>query len=307
MPTNRTTDFLRELLVRQVATWLPAALHRSRRATVALAWAGADGGGAEAVLRVVAGHAAQVRGRQVTVLVLADGAADLPARLGPIEAELPAEVTVHLLPGGPDRLPVAVKAGGAAGSPLFCFLDLPGEVPPRLLDAAANGRTGEVLLHAGSATRAALVAAGFPLVAEVAPVLPADPSGDAASAAGDAAAGVVAFGSRSDRSLEAVREALWTVGAELGVRYRDPADPAAPPVDVAGEPALEPLARQLLAELRHGGPRPVTELRRHTLTATVYRAADANRALTDLVDAGDVRRERDTGRLAGDELITPTP
>ncbi|MET8087995.1 hypothetical protein [Micromonospora sp. NPDC005237] len=295
MPTNRTTDFLRELLVRQVTTWLPAALHRSRRATVALAWAGADGGAAEAVLRVVVGHAAQVRGRQVTVLVLADGAADLPARLGPIEAELPAEVTVHLLPGGPDRLPVAVKAAGAAGSPLFCFLDLPGEVPPHLLGAAANGRTGEVLLHAGGVTRAALVAAGFPLVAEVAPVLP-----------DGAAAGVVAFGSRSDRSLEALRDALWTVGAELGVRYRDPADPTAPPVDVAGDPALEPLAGELLAELRRGGPRPVTELRRHTLTATVYRAADANRALANLVETGDVRRERDSGRLAGDEIITPT-
>ncbi|MFG3555343.1 hypothetical protein ACGGAQ_13290 [Micromonospora sp. NPDC047557] len=311
MPTNRTTDFLRELLVRQVTTWLPAALHRSRRATIALAWAGADGGAAEAVLRVVAGHAAQVRGRQVTVLVLADGAADLPARLGPIEAELPAEVTVHLLPGGPDRLPVAVKAAGAAGSPLFCFLDLPGEVPPHLLGAAANGRTGEVLLHAGGVTRAALVAAGFPLVAEVAPVLPTDATGPAdttapAGARGDAAAGVVAFGSRSDRSLEALRDALWTVGAELGVRYRDPADPTAPPVDVAGDPALEPLAGELLAELRRGGPRPVTELRRHTLTATVYRAADANRALTNLVETGDVRRERDSGRLAGDEIITPT-
>ncbi|MFG1651471.1 hypothetical protein ACGFIE_16235 [Micromonospora sp. NPDC049275] len=324
MPTNRTTDFLRELLVRQVATWLPAALHRSRRATVALAWAGADGGGAEAVLRVVAGHAAQVRGRQVTVLVLADDAADLPVRLGPIEAELPAEVTVHLLPGGPDRLPIAVKAAGAAGSPLFCFLDVPGEVPPPLLSAATNGRTGEVLLHAGSTTRAALVAAGFPLVGEVAPVLTADTAADATDLAagtdaaavtdlaaatdvtGGAAAGVVAFGSRSDRSLEAVRDALWTVGAELGVRYRDPADPAAPPVDVTGVPALRPLARKLLAELRLGGPRPVTELRRHTLTATVYRAADANQALADLVQAGDVRRERDTGRLAGDELITPT-
>ncbi|MEU7844326.1 hypothetical protein AB0B39_25575 [Micromonospora sp. NPDC049114] len=309
MPTNRTTDFLRELLVRQVTTWLPAALHRSRRATIALAWAGADGGAAEAVLRVVAGHAAQVRGRQVTVLVLADDAADLPARLGPIEAELPAEVTVHLLPGGPDRLPVAVKAAGAAGSPLFCFLDLPGQVSPQLLGAAANGRTGEVLLHAGGVARAALIAAGFPLVAEVAPVLPTDAAAGATAPAGatdDAAAGVVAFGSRSDRSLEAVRDALWTVGADLGVRYRDPADPTVPPMDVAGDPLLEPLAGKLLAELRRGGPRPVTELRRHTLTATVYRAADANRALANLVEAGDVRRERDTGRLAGDEIITPT-
>ncbi|WP_328425182.1 hypothetical protein OG470_16280 [Micromonospora sp. NBC_00389] len=294
MPTNRTTNFLRELLVRQLTTWLPAALQRSRRATVALAWAGADeGGGAEAALRVIAGHADQVRGRRVTVLVLADGAADLPARLGPVEAELPAEVTVHLLPGVPDRLPVAVKAAGAAGSPLFSFVDLPGAATPELLTATSNGRAGEVLLHAGSGTRDALIAAGFPLVAEVVPVLP-----------DNEAAGVIAFGSRSDRSLEAVRDALWAIGADLDVRYRDPADPAGAPVDVAGDPNPEALARELLAELRRGGSRPVTELRRHTLTTTVYRAADANRALTALLEAGDVRREREAGRLAGDEIIT---
>ncbi|WP_406067631.1 hypothetical protein [Micromonospora sp. NBC_01638] len=291
MPTDRTTDFLRELLVRQLTTWLPAALHRSRRATVALAGAGA--GSAEAALRLVAAHGDQVRGRQVTVLVLADDAADLPARLGPIEAELPAEVTVHLLPGAPYRLPVAVKAAGAAGAPLFSFVDLPGAVTPKLLTAATNGRTGELLLHTGGSARDALISAGFPLVAEVAPVLP---DGEAA--------GVIAFGSRSDRSLEAVRDALWAVGADLGVRYRDPLDPTGTTVDVAGDPDLEPLARELLAELRGGGSRPVTELRRHTLTATVYRAADANQALADLLDSGDVRRDRESGRLAGDEIIT---
>ncbi|PWR11128.1 hypothetical protein DKT68_06655 [Micromonospora acroterricola] len=295
MSTDRTTDFLRELLVRQLTTWLPAALHRSRRATIALAWAGVDGGGPEAALRVVAAHADQVRGRRVTVLVLAGGAADLPARLGPVEAELPAEVTLHLLPGAPDRLPVAVKAAGAAGAPLFCFADLPGAVTPELVTAATNGRTGEVLLHVGSSAGAALAAAGFPLVAEVAPVLP-----------DGAAAGVIAFGSRSDRSLEAVRDALWAVGAALDVGYRDPADPAGVPIGVSADPDPEPLARELLAELRRSGPRPVTDLRRHTLTATVYRASDAVRALTDLVDAGDVRREREAGRLAGDEVITAT-
>ncbi|MEU5911609.1 hypothetical protein [Micromonospora sp. NPDC047527] len=293
MPTDRTTDFLRELLVRQLTTWLPAALQRSRRATVALAWTGADGGGAEAALRVVAAHADQVRGRRVTVLVLADGASDLPTRLGPVEAELPAEVAVHLLPGAPQQLPVAVKAAGAAGSPLFTFLDLPDAVPPPLLTAAANGRAGEVLLHAGNGARDALGAAGFPLVAEVTPVFGAHGAG-----------GVIAFGSRSDRSLEAVRDALWAVGADLGVRYLDPADPQAAPVDVAGDPDPGPLAGELLAELRRGGPRPVTELRRHALTATVYRAADANRALAHLLDAGDVRRDRESGRLAGDEMIT---
>ncbi|MEV4715591.1 hypothetical protein AB0J94_00145 [Micromonospora noduli] len=291
MPTDRTTDFLRELLVRQLTTWLPAALHRSRRATIALA--GADAGSAEAALRLVATHGDQVRGRQVTVLVLADAAADLPARLGPIEAELPAEVTVHLLPGDAYRLPVAVKAAGAAGAPLFSFVDLPGAMTPKLLTAATNGRTGELLLHTGDSARDVLVSAGFPLVAEVAPVL-----------SGGEAAGVIAFGSRSDRSLEAVRDALWELGANLGVRYRDPLDPTGTTVDVVGDPDLEPLAHELLAELRAGGPRPVTELRRHTLTATVYRAADANQALAELIDAGALRRDRESGRLAGDEIIT---
>ncbi|MGA4726936.1 hypothetical protein ACPB67_05945 [Micromonospora taraxaci] len=289
MSTDRTTDFLRELLVRQLTTWLPAALHRSRRATVAIA--GTDAGSAEAALHLVAAHGDQVRGRQVTVLVLADSAA-LPARLGPIEAELPAEVTVHLLSGDPYRLPVAVKAAGAAGAPLFSFVDLPGAVTPKFLAAAANGRAGELLLHTRDSARDALVSAGFPLVAEVAPVLP---DGEAA--------GVIAFGSRSDRSLEAVRDALWAVGADLDVRYRDPQDPMGVTVGVVGDPDLEPLAHELLAELRRGGSRPVTELRRHTLTATVYRAADANRALADLLDTGDVRRDREAGRLAGDEII----
>ncbi|MFF5181219.1 hypothetical protein ACFY2Q_24580 [Micromonospora sp. NPDC000316] len=293
MPTDRTTVFLRELLVRQLTTWLPAALQRSRRATIALAWTGTDGGGAQAALRVVAAHADQVRGRRVTVLVLADGASDLPTRLGPVEAELPAEVTVHLLPGAPQQLPVAVKAAGAAGSPLFTFLDLPDAVTPQLLAAAANGRAGEVLLHTGSSARDALGAAGFPLVAEVTHVFGADD-----------AAGVIAFGSRSDRSLEAVRDALWAVGADLDVRYRNPADPAGETVDVTGDPDLAPLTRELLAELRRNGPRPVTELRRHTLTATVYRAADTNQALQDLLSAGALQRDRESGRLAGDEKIT---
>ncbi|MEU7848433.1 hypothetical protein AB0B74_30420 [Micromonospora parva] len=295
MPTDRTTEFLRELLVRQLTTWLPAALHRSRRATVALA--GVDAGSAEAALRLVAAHGDQARGRQVTVLVLADAAdADLPARLGPIEAELPAEVTVHLLPGDPYRLPVAVKAAGAAGAPLFSFVGLPGPATPKLLAAATNGRAGELLLHTGDSARDVLVSAGFPLVAEVAPVLP---DGEAA--------GVIAFGSRSDRSLEAIRDALWAVGADHGVRYRDPLDPTGTTVEVLGDPDLEPLAHELLAELRRGGPRQVTELRRHALTATVYRAAHANQALTTLLDAGALSRARESGRLAGDETITATP
>ncbi|MGC1214279.1 MAG: hypothetical protein WA890_23845, partial [Micromonospora sp.] len=100
-----TDAVLRELLVRQLDHWLPGALHRSRRATLALAYAGSDAGGADAALRVVAEFADRLRGRRLTVLVLAEGSEDLPARLGPVEAALPTDVAVHVVPGRPDRLP----------------------------------------------------------------------------------------------------------------------------------------------------------------------------------------------------------
>ncbi|MCM0679093.1 hypothetical protein NCC78_31140, partial [Micromonospora phytophila] len=89
MPTDTV---LRELLVRHLEIWLPGALHRARRATVVLAYAGDDAGSAEAALRAVAEYADRLRGRQLTVLVLADGTEELPARLGAVEAELPPEV-----------------------------------------------------------------------------------------------------------------------------------------------------------------------------------------------------------------------
>ncbi|NED58277.1 hypothetical protein G3I24_46220, partial [Micromonospora aurantiaca] len=64
-----TDAVLRELLVRQLDHWLPAALHRARRATLALAYAGGDAAGAEEALRVVAEFADRLRGRRLTVLV----------------------------------------------------------------------------------------------------------------------------------------------------------------------------------------------------------------------------------------------
>ncbi|MEU8377015.1 hypothetical protein AB0C22_28450 [Micromonospora sp. NPDC048894] len=320
---------LPELLVRQLDHWLPGALHRSRRATLALAYAG-DPGSAEAALRVVAGHADRLRGRRLTVLVLADGGPELPARLGVVEAGLPGDVAVHVVPGDPARLPVALKAAGAAGAPLLTLVD---GVPPdrALLAATTTGRPAEVLLTAATTTalRPALTAAGFPLVAEV-ELVPVDGS----------PASRVAFGTGLDRSLEAFKDALWAAegsgaadrsrvthgpgagdesrvtdgsgaadgsmvtGGGAAIRYRDPAGGL---LDVAGPPAAGPLCGELLAELTRHGPRTVTELRRHALTATAYRAVDAGRALTELLDTGAVSRDPEHGRLGGDVLISAVP
>ncbi|MEU9510680.1 hypothetical protein AB0D32_30870 [Micromonospora sp. NPDC048170] len=287
MPTDAV---LRELLVRHLETWLPGALHRARRATLALAYAGGDAGCAEAALRVVAGHADRLRGRQLTVLVLADGTEELPARLGAVEAELPASVAVHLVPGGPARLPVAVKAAGAAGAPLLSVVDAAAD--PAVLTAAAAGKPADVLLAPapGATARAALADAGFPLTTEV-EVVPAD----------GAPARLFAFATGSDKSLEAFKEALWAVGEAVGGRYRDPAGGL---LDVVGAPEPGPLRREFLAELARSGPRTVTELRRHALTATAYRSSDAVRALTGLLDAGEAARDPEHGRLGGDVVIS---
>ena len=287
-----TDAVLRELLVRQLDHWLPGALHRSRRATLALAYAGGDAGGADAALRVVAEFADRLRGRRLTVLVLTD-APDLPARLGPVEATLPADVAVHVVPGHPDRLPVALKAAGAAGAPLLTVVD-GAEPTPALLAAAASGKPAELLLvtDAGRSPRAALTTAGFPLVTEV-DLVPAD-GGPARS---------FAYATGSDRGLEAVKDALWAVDEYAGVRYRDPADPAGRLLDISLDPEPGPLRRELLAELARG-PRTVTELRRFTVTSTVYRAADANRALTSLLASGAVTRDPEHGRLGGEVLVS---
>ncbi|MFU8849751.1 hypothetical protein ACNAW0_01990 [Micromonospora sp. SL1-18] len=289
-----TDTVLRELLVRQLDHWLPAALQRSRRATLALAYAGSDTAGAEAALRVVAEFADRLRGRRLTVLVLAAGGAELPARLGAAEAALPADVVVHVVPGRPDRLPVLLKAAGAAGAPLLTVVD-GGDPDPALLAAAASGRPAELLLVTapGRSLRPALDAAGFPLVTEV-ELVPA----------ADAPARLLGYATGSDRALEALKDALWAVDEYAGVRYRDPADPASRLADITLDPEPGPLRRELLTELARSGPRTVTELRRFAVTSTVYRAADANRALASLLAAGAVTREPEHGRLGGDVVIS---
>ncbi|SCF37810.1 hypothetical protein [Micromonospora mirobrigensis] len=286
---------LTELLVRQLDAWLPGALRRSRRATLALAYAGDDAAGADDALRAVGEFADRLRGRRLTVLVLAGGDQELPARLGAVEATLPGEVTVHVVPGDPARLPVALKAAGAAGDPLLAVVH--GAAPePAVLKAVAAGRPAELLAVAPAAAplRPALTAAGFPLVAEV-ELVPADGS----------PAWLLGYATGLDKSLEAFKDALWAVDEYAGVRYRDPADPGGRPLDVSLHPEPGPLRRELVAELERGGPATVTELRRFTLTSTVYRVEDTTRALTALLDTGAVRREPEHGRLGGDVLISP--
>ncbi|BCJ67557.1 hypothetical protein [Polymorphospora rubra] len=295
MPLRAVTG---HLLVRQLGHWLPDALHRSRRATLVQAYGGDPGDTPEAALRACTQAADRLRGRQLTVVVVAGNAVDVAGRL---DAPAPgAGVAVHGVPGGPDHVPVALKAAAAAGAPVLTYLDAStGPAPgPATLAAVAGGRPGELLLVLGPAARAgfdhraAPASVGFPLVTAVELVEPATDG-----------RWLVVFATRLGRALDAFKEALW---AADGVRLRDPDDPDAEAVDVTSRPDLGPLRRALVAHLGSVRRASVADLRRFTATATIHRSADTDRVLAELLAEGAVDREPRAGRLAGDVVIRPS-
>jgi|GEM_PF-1155781 len=298
-----------DLLLRHLSTWVPAALREARRATFVQAYQGPPGATADAALRAVADHSELVTGRHLTVVTVTSSGAEADP------TGLPAAVTAHLLPGGPELLPVAVTAAAAANAPLLCHLDLAGgPLPePAVWRASTAGRPAELLVVGAASSaelRPALAAAGFPLVSVVELVSP--------GVAGQVDGGTpypVAFATGSGKRIEAFKEALWEVGP-AGWALRAADDPqttaVAGPEPGTAVPGPEPdhglaaLRDRLHAHLVECGSRTVAELRSFTVTGTVHRAADANRALAGLLAADQVRRRPADGRLAGDVEITPT-
>lgn len=291
----------RELLVRYLDVWLPQALHRSRRITVALVHPGTDREVAEASLATIGEFADRIAGRRLTVVVLTPepGSAD---RLAATQRELglPPEVSVYAVAGGPDVLPAVLHAAGVSGAPLLAYLDLVGSAAPLdgLLATLATGRPVEVLLvlPAGPRVEPASVAAaeraGFPLVTEV-ELVPDDAT----------PAELLIFGTSAGRGLDAFKDELWALDEYAGVRYRDPHDPEGHLLDITLSPRPGPLRRELLARLADG-PATVTELRQFAASRTVYRGADVTRVLGAALAAGLISRTPEAGRLGGDVIIS---
>lgn len=304
MVPDPIADILPELLVSRIADWVPGALAApGRRATLLYAYPGGDAGPVESALRVFTGPAQPGRGQRLTVVVLAADPGDLGARLAEGQAGLPAEVSVHLVPGGPDRLPVALKAAGAAGAPVLAVLDARGgpTPDPAALAAVTTGRPAEVLMvldarsRTGPDHRRALFEAGFSLVSDVEVVRTPDLEPC-----------LLVFGTSSGKRLEAFKDGIWAVGATVGAHYRAP-DGSTGQVEVTPSPDPEPLGRRLLARLAEVGRCSVSELREFTVARTVYRSRDANQALGDLLAAGLVVRDPATGRLGGDVSVELPP
>jgi hypothetical protein len=279
-----------ELLTRYLDTWVPAALH-ARRATFVQAWAGtADVGAAEAALRVFGEFGDHMRGRQITIIFIAADLNGLDRRLAAIGAEAPAELAVHTIAGDPaTHLDAALSAARPAGAPLLVCLD--GAVPASLA-GITKGKPGEVLaLTAPAEAPHAITGGDFAMVSQVDLV------------AADTERRLV-FGTSAASHLEAYKNALWQLDEYAGVSIRDPHDRDAALLDISLTPSLVPLRREIEAFLRAEGPQTVTAVRWFALTDTVYRAADATKALTAMIANGSVQRSPESGRLAGDTVVS---
>ncbi|HEX9999308.1 MAG TPA: hypothetical protein VGB74_02545 [Actinoplanes sp.] len=289
----------RELLVRHLEAWAPAALHRARRVVYLHGYADAgEGATAEAALRVLTEQADLVRGRELTMVAIGDDLSTVGGRLDAVRGEAGEApgLTVHAISGGTEgRVAVALKAAGATRVPLLGYLDATGasEPPaPATVAALVAGKPAEVILVLAPGVSAEPYADGWPLATRV------------ELATGDEPGELLFFGTTSGKSLESFKEALWAVDEFAGVRYRDPGDPDRHLIDISLSPHPGPLRRELLAHLQRVGAATVSELRTFALTETVYRAADATRVLHTLVDSGAISRRPEQGRLGGDVVVT---
>src|ERR1700759_4065527 len=111
----------RELLVRHLEAWAPAALHRGRRVVYAHGYADADGGAAaEEAVRVLADQPDLVRGRELSMVAVGAGVASIADRLERARQEAGTAVgfAVHTIAGATDeRLAGRAAAPGAGRVP----------------------------------------------------------------------------------------------------------------------------------------------------------------------------------------------
>jgi hypothetical protein len=299
MSTDAIATVKRELLVRYLEAWVPAALHRARRVIYAHGYADDDGGAtAEAAMRVLAEQSDLVRGRELAMVATGDDLGAISARLATIQEQsgAGAGLAVHTISGGTDgRLPVGLKAVGAQRVPVLGFLDAaaqPDAPAPATVAALTAGKPAEMLLVLPPGASTDSYRTGWPLFTEV------------ELADSDAPGQLLAFGTTAGKSLEGFKEALWSVDEFAGVRYRDPGDPDRHLIDISLTPHPGPLRREILAHLERVGEATVTELRTFALTETVYRAADATRVVHALVDGGTVARRPSHGGRGGDVVIS---
>ncbi|MEU8918775.1 MULTISPECIES: three-Cys-motif partner protein TcmP [Streptomyces] len=112
------------------------------------------------------------------------------------------------------------------------------------------------------------------------------------------------FGTSHEKGLEKMKEAMWSVDSDHGVRYRDPRDVQQQQLSLEFEPNTEPLRRILLEHIS-SYPKgiSVAELRQYTLLDTVYKPSQVTALVRQMRDAKDVATE--PHKVAGATKVLP--
>jgi hypothetical protein len=116
---------------------------------------------------------------------------------------------------------------------------------------------------------------------------------------------LLSFGTASEKALEKFKDELWALDEYAGIRLRDPQDVEHTLLDISVQPQLGPLRRALLSRVTDTGGSTVAELRSWAVRSTVFRAADATKAVQSLVSSGSVSRTPTGGRLSPTTVISP--
>ena len=112
------------------------------------------------------------------------------------------------------------------------------------------------------------------------------------------------FGTRHERGVEKMKDAMWKVDPTTGVRYRDPKDTGQQLLELEFEPDTAPLRRILLDHLQ-AAPAPVNvaALQRFTLLETVYRPGQVISSLNKMRTEETITTP--PGRIVKATQITP--
>ncbi|MEU8619436.1 hypothetical protein [Streptomyces sp. NPDC048623] len=112
------------------------------------------------------------------------------------------------------------------------------------------------------------------------------------------------FGTRHERGLERMKEAMWSVDRDHGVRYRDPKDTEQQQLALELEPNTGPLRRILLEHIA-AAPKglAVAELKTFTLLETVYKPSQVTKLITDMRDAKAVTTT--PRRVTAETVVVP--
>lgn len=113
------------------------------------------------------------------------------------------------------------------------------------------------------------------------------------------------FGTRNEKGVEKMKDAMWKVDTTTGVRYRDPKDPRQQVLDLNFEPDTGPLCRILLDHLKAcPAGRRVEDLQRFTLLETVYKPSQVISLLTRMRSEHRIAAKQ--GRITRSTQITAT-